>query len=141
MKDCYDGWPDRGDGSPPAATTFADSLGSADHGFSFDMTSTPYGKHVFKVYVIDDATGKQTLIGQGNITVNTLPIGSLDAADTKTVTGWAFDSDTPTKAQRPFLPGRQIVGLDHRQGRLFGISPTSWAPATTATNRLRAMKA
>ena len=50
-------------------------LGS-DHGFTYDMTQTPYGKHVFKVIVVDDANGKQTQIGQANITVNTSATGA-----------------------------------------------------------------
>jgi hypothetical protein len=74
----------------------------ANHGFSFDMSDTPYGKHVFKVYVVDHSGTKQVQIGQGNIVVNQMATGALENVayeppTARMVTGWAFDADTPTK--------------------------------------------
>jgi hypothetical protein len=72
-----------------------ESLGSADHGFSFAVPALAYGKHTVKVYAVDDTAGKTALIGQGTLTVNAAPVGAIDAADAKTISGWAWDSDTP----------------------------------------------
>lgn len=74
------------------------TLGSADHGFSFDASTIPYGKHKIQVYVADNVTGKFTLIGQGNLTVDVAPLGALESADAKTITGWAYDPDTLAKS-------------------------------------------
>jgi len=86
----------------------ADTLGSSEHGFSYDTTGTPYGKHAMKVYVLDDATGKQTLIGQGTLTVTTAPTGDVESASAKSVMGWALDSDTQAKSTQVklFLDGK-----------------------------------
>jgi hypothetical protein len=84
------------------------NLGSANHGFTFDASTVPYGKHKIKVYAVDDGTLKPTLIGQGPLIIDTDPIGEVESAGAKAVTGWTFDSDTPGKSTQVklFLDGK-----------------------------------
>jgi hypothetical protein len=118
----------------------SEQLGSSDHGFSFDASSLPYGKHAMKVFAIDSITGKQTQIGAGTLIVNEAPEGALLTTGTKLVTGWALDSDTAAKSiqVKLFLDGKSWLTTTAKE-------PQADAPdAATShgfTFKLPAMKA
>ena len=109
------------------------TLGSAGHGFTFDASTIPYGIHKIKVYAVDDATSKLTLIGQGPLTVDTAPTGAVEAAGAKSVTGWTFDSDTPGQSTKVklFLDGKawKTASANVARADLAGRFPTD--PAST----------
>jgi subtilase family serine protease len=67
------------------------TYGSANHGFSFDISSLTPGKHKIQVYALDNNTGEATLIG-GKHTINTNlpPTGWLDVFN-NSLKGWAYD--------------------------------------------------
>ena len=68
------------------------TVGSTDHGFTFEMPELGYGKHVVKVLAMDNKSGKSTQIGQGTVVqMDTLdPTGAIESAETDahTITGW-----------------------------------------------------
>jgi subtilisin family serine protease len=114
-------------------TDLPTQISSPNHGFTFDTSATPYGKHAIKVYVVDDA-GKLTLIGQGTLTVNTAPTGAVETATTKTLTGWTFDSNTPGKYTqvKVFLDGKAWITTNANLARtdLADECPTDPAVST-----------
>ncbi len=114
-------------------------LGSSDHGFSFDLSNVPYGKHTIKVYAVDSATSKQTQIGSGTIVVDTDPTGVILGAGSKTVTGWAEDPDTLAKGTQVklYLDGKAWLTTTANQASPDAPNGTSHG----FTFKLPAMKA
>jgi hypothetical protein len=99
--------------SPLTADSTSDDLPTAadspDHGFTFGVPELGYGKHTVKVTAMNDLTGASALIGKGTLIVDTDPTGELEALTTKTLSGWAYDSDTPSSSIKVklFVDGRQ----------------------------------
>jgi subtilase family serine protease len=67
------------------------TYGSADHGFSFDISSLAPGKHKIQLFAVDTNTGSATRIGgTRSINTNQRPTGWVDVFD-HALKGWAFD--------------------------------------------------
>jgi hypothetical protein len=85
-------------GSQPASVTRNDltaPYGSANHGFSFDISSLTPGKHKIQLFAIDTTTGNATLIGGVRTTnTNLPPTGWVDVFDNNTLKGWAWDPNS-----------------------------------------------
>jgi hypothetical protein len=83
-----------------AATVSADepspgqdeALGSANHGWTFQLPSLPFGTHRLDVYAAESQGNVSILIGTRSV-VNTRPIGAVDPGTRTVLTGWVADPD------------------------------------------------
>jgi hypothetical protein len=74
------------------------AFGSANHGYSFDLTGLAKGTHKVELYGLDTATGSASLIASKLITTNLTPIGNIDWFDGSILAGWALDPDALASA-------------------------------------------
>lgn len=70
-------------------------LGSANHGFNFELPNLAVGTHTVEVYAAESQGTVATLIGKRTVT-NTAPTGWVDVLNKTTVAGWAYDKDAGT---------------------------------------------
>jgi len=77
-------------------STAVPGIGTAAHGFSFDLSGVPAGIHRIDVYADDAATGVPTLIDSETISTNQPPTGKVTALGPTSLSGWAFDPNAGT---------------------------------------------
>jgi hypothetical protein len=79
----------------------AAKLGSADHGFRYDLSRLGPGRHTITVYAINEPAGGETcslvLLARFALT-NPAPGGALDVVNAAAIAGWAWDRDMPAAA-------------------------------------------
>jgi len=76
----------------------ADTLGSANHGYSFKLNTLKPGIHRMDVYAVDSLTGAAILIGTSQINTNQPATGNLETITSSQITGWAYDPDAGNAA-------------------------------------------
>ena len=67
-----------------------------NHGFTVDLSSLPAGSHSITLTVTDNRTSDESeVVFFDSFINNHQPIGQFESANGTTLTGWAFDPDTP----------------------------------------------
>ena len=92
------------DGTAYPAATAGDTrddltpvIGSANHGFTYQMPTHLFGVHTLQLVGVDTADGSTTVIATAKFT-NNAPTGTIDFANASGVGSWTFDKDDPTKS-------------------------------------------
>lgn len=73
-------------------------VGSANHGFVFDLSGLTPGIHRLDVFAIDANTGQATLLASREVSTNAPPAGWIDVANATTLAGWAADANAGAAA-------------------------------------------
>jgi hypothetical protein len=74
------------------------TFGSANHGFSFDLTGLSKGTHKIELFAQDTGSGAASLVASRTINTNQTPIGSIDWFDGSILAGWTVDPDATSSA-------------------------------------------
>ncbi len=94
------------------------ATGSANHAFSITYPQIAAGPHTVELWVLDNPTTIPVKIASTVIN-NTKPVGHFGSASASTLSGWAFDSDTPDTPV-------QVV---------FDMDGTTYSPISANVNR------
>jgi hypothetical protein len=84
-------------------------IGSAAHGFTFNMPPLGPGAHTVTVSAADSANGTLKLLKSVTLT-NPAPKGNVDVINNTTVSGWVADSDAGAAAVQVRIDNNGVVG-------------------------------
>lgn len=89
-------------------STSVPNVGTAPHGFNFNISAVPPGIHRIDLYALDASTGTPALIASQTISTNDPPTGKITAISASGISGWAFDADAAGAGAAPIEIEYQI---------------------------------